>query len=178
MYQPSTSSACPDRTSPPRPPTASICATRNRHCRCRCRRGRSMRRRRQQVIFLTLPRPICLRFSLRHYLSFCRSRPYCPAGCCIASLHATASSASASCCTVTSRSSALAPLVWLVVASILRTPPCPICRLHRLDGWARAVDHLGPPPSPLAARSPLVLLLLRLLSGWLLCHLSSRRRIP
>ena len=137
-----------------------------------------MRRRRQQVIFLTLPRPICLRFSLRHYLSFCRSRPYCPAGCCIASLHAPASSASASCCTVTSRSSALAPLVWLVVASILRTPPCPICRLHRLDGWARAVDHLGPPPSPLAARSPLVLLLLRLLSGWLLCHLSSRRCIP
>ena len=37
---------------------------------------------------------------------------------------------------------------------------------------------MGPPPSHLAAPSPLVLWLLRLLSGWLLCHLSSRRRIP
>ena len=37
---------------------------------------------------------------------------------------------------------------------------------------------MGPAPSPLAAPLPLVLPLLRLLSGWLLCHLSSRRCIP
>jgi hypothetical protein len=132
----------------------------------------------RQLIFLTLPHPICLRFLPRHCLLFCRSGPSCPAGCCIASLHAAASPASASCCAITSRSSALAPLVWLVVASILLTPSCPICRLHCLEGWDWAADHLGLPPSPLAASLPLVLLLLRLLSGWLLCHLSSCRRIP
>ena len=154
------------------------CATRN-CCRCcRPRRGRPLRWRRRQVIFLTLPRPICLRFLPCHYLLFCRSCPSCPAGCCIASLHAAASPTSASCCAVASRSSALVPLVRLVVASILLTPPCPICWLHCLEGWARATDHLGPPPSPLAAPLPLVLPLLRLLSGWLLCHLSSRRCIP
>ncbi len=37
---------------------------------------------------------------------------------------------------------------------------------------------MGPPPSPLATPPPLVLLLLCLLSGWLLCHLSSHRCIP
>ena len=157
--------------------------------------------RHRQVILLTLPRPICLHFSKRHYLSFCRSCPYCLAvasplfmpprplpaplvaplplvptlsrllsgwllhrsssrrrvpsagsivwragpgrrrgrclllsprrcllfcrscasylaGCCVTSPHAVAfpASASASCHTVASRSSALVPLVRLVVA--------------------------------------------------------------
>ncbi len=168
----------PDRALPPQPPTALTCPTRDCCCRCRCPRGHLLRWWRRRVIFLTLPCPICLRFSPRHCLLFCRSRPSCPAGCCVASLHAATSPASASCCAVASCSSALAPLVRLVVASILLTPPCPICRLHRLEGWARAADHLGLAPFPLAAPLPLVLLLLRFLSGWLLCHLSSCRHIP
>ena len=125
-----------------------------------------------------MPRPICLRFLPCHCLLFCCSCPSCLAGCCVASLHAVASSTRASCCTFASCSSALVSLVQLVVASILLTPPCPICRLHHLEGWAQAADHLGPTPSPLTVPSPLVLRLLHLLSGWMLCHLFSRCHIP
>jgi hypothetical protein len=164
--------------SPPRPPKASTCATGDCCRRCRRCRGRSLRWRCRRGIFLTLPRPICLRFLPCHFLLFCPSRLSCPAGCCIVSLHATASPASASCCAVASCSSTLTLLVRLIVTSILFTPPCPICWLNCLEGWARAADHLGPPPSPLATPLPLVLSLLRLLSGWWLCHLSSCRCIP
>ena len=88
------------------------------------------------LIFLTLLRPICLRFLLCPCLSFCRSCPSCMTGCCIASPHAAASPAKASCCAVASRSASLPPLVRLVVALILLTPPHPIWRWitwgHRL----------------------------------------------
>ena len=88
------------------------------------------------LIFLTLLRPICLRFLLCPCLSFCRSCPSCTTGCCIASPHAAASPANASCRAVASRSASLPPLVRLVVALILLTPPHPIWRWitwgHRL----------------------------------------------
>ena len=104
--------------------------------------------------------------------------PSCPVDCCVASLRTAASPASAFRRAVPSRSSALAPLVRLVVASIHLTLPRPICQLHCLEGWAQAADHLGPPPSTLAAPLPLGLPLLRLLSGWLLRCLSSRHPVP
>ena len=128
--------------------------------------------------FLMLPRPICLHFLPRRCLLFCHSRASCWAVCYVASPHAATSLASASPHAITSCSPTLTPLVWLVVASILLMPPHPICRLHHLEGWAQAADHLGPPPSPLAMLLPLVLPLSRLLSGWLLRCLSSRHRDP
>ena len=91
--------------------------------------------------FLMLPCPICLRFLPRCCLSFCCSHPSCSSGCCVTTPHAAVSPASASRCTVVSCSSALVPLVRLVVESILLTPPCPICRLHCLEVWVRAAEH-------------------------------------
>ncbi len=71
-----------------------------------------------------------------------------PADCCITSCHIAASRQPASL-------PLIAPLVRLVVASPLVTPP----------------------PLPLIVPPPLIAPLLHLLSGWLLRHLSSRRHL-
>jgi hypothetical protein len=62
---------------------------------------------------------------------------------------------------VASCSAALAPLIWLVVVSPLLTPSHPL-----------------PVPPPLVAPLPLVSLLLRLLSGWLLHRRPPRPPTP
>jgi hypothetical protein len=88
--------------------------------------------------------------------------------------------------------------LWLVVVSPLVMPP-PLVRLrlrrssHRhlslcpshafcLAGCSIASCHTAvsrlPAPPPLIAPPPIIAPLLHLLSGWLLCHLSSRRHLP
>ena len=126
-----------------------------------------------------------LRLLPRRRLLFCRSRASCLAGCCVASPQLSrllsgwllrrlssrhhdpyggrslGATAFPSCRTVASLSYVLVPLVWMVV------------ELHLLT-----LLHPLPAPLPLATPLPLVLPLLRLLSGWLLCRLSSRLHIP
>jgi hypothetical protein len=110
------------------------------------------------------------------------------------------SCASTSYCTAAFHHAPLAPLVRLVVASPLIMLPLPPVRLHlRLSSHCclslcpphascpagccltscHATATFCPPvPPPLSTLSPLTALLLRLLSGWLLCHLLSCRRLP
>ena len=122
----------------------------------------------------------CQRLSLRRCLSVLRSCPSCPAGCRIDSPHGAVShllaslpgglgpcgrslwaAAFSSHRALVSCSAALMPLVWLVVALPLLTPSNPL-----------------PAPPPLVAPSPLVPLLLRLLSGWLLHRRPPRLPTP
>jgi hypothetical protein len=66
-------------------------------------------------------------------------------------------------CAVASHSNSLAPLVRLVVAPSLLTPPPPFCRCLRLSWRSRLSSRHGLP---------------YLLSGWLLRRLFSRCRLP
>jgi hypothetical protein len=66
-------------------------------------------------------------------------------------------------CAIATRSASLAPLVRLVIASPLLTPPPTICWHLCLSSHCCLLSHHG---------------LLYLLSGWLLHHLYSCRRLP
>ena len=92
-----------------------------------------------------------LLLSPRSHLLFCRSCASYLAGCCDTSPHAVASlaSASTSCCAIASRSSALAPLVRLVVVSPSTPSTTPAPPTPRKQGAARA--HTA----PIAGRIPL-----------------------
>jgi hypothetical protein len=98
----------------------------------------------------------------------------------------------------TSHRAPLAPLFWLVAASPVVPPPPPVClclclsshcrlsscpsRASFLAGYCVTSCHTTashpPAPPPLIAPPSLIMPLSRLLSGWLSCHLLSRRRLP
>jgi hypothetical protein len=120
---------------------------------------------------------------LLHHLSLRPSPTSCSAGYYVASLQP---HHFVSACTSASHLTPLAPLVQLAVALPLITPPPPICLRLRLSlhpshascpaGCRVASHHTAASHGPVPLH--LIAPLLRLLSGWLFCHLLSCRCLP